>query len=416
MAKKIAIVGAGTSGLHLGLRLRQCGIDATIFTDRRPEEYADMRLMNTVAHHAVTIAREEQLGVNHWPNNGYLGHYYYIGTQPDPLEFYGSLSSPSRAVDYRIYQPRLMQDFLDRGGRIEYRAVQAGELAELAAEHDLVVVCTGKGSLGRLFPRDEERSPFTEPERQLCVGLFKGIAETPIRAVTMYFSPGSGEMIEIPTLSFGGMTTALVFENHPGADLEILTHTKYDDDPRAFLDLLLEKIQKHYPTLAERINPDEFDLANGPLDVLQGAFVPTVRQTHLKLENGKIAVAVGDVHALVDPVLGQGANAASYGAWVLADEIQSHDVFDERFCELLDLRRQERVLGATRWTNFMLTNLRTLPPELAEFIGRISQDRALSDKFTDNFNHPNDQWDCFATPERTAAWIDKHASRAYVGD
>ncbi|ELB95106.1 hypothetical protein Rwratislav_00480, partial [Rhodococcus wratislaviensis IFP 2016] len=56
MSKRIAIVGAGTAGLHLGLYLNEKGIDATIFTDRRPEEYANVRLLNTVAHHSVTVA------------------------------------------------------------------------------------------------------------------------------------------------------------------------------------------------------------------------------------------------------------------------------------------------------------------------------------------------------------------------
>lgn len=33
MIKKVGIVGTGTAGLHLGLYLRQHGIEVTIFTD-----------------------------------------------------------------------------------------------------------------------------------------------------------------------------------------------------------------------------------------------------------------------------------------------------------------------------------------------------------------------------------------------
>ena len=40
MDKRIAIVGAGTAGLHLGLYLRARGVDVTLHTDRRPEDYA----------------------------------------------------------------------------------------------------------------------------------------------------------------------------------------------------------------------------------------------------------------------------------------------------------------------------------------------------------------------------------------
>jgi NADPH-dependent glutamate synthase beta subunit-like oxidoreductase len=37
MSKRIAIVGAGTAGLHLGLYLQQKGVQSTIFTDTKIE-------------------------------------------------------------------------------------------------------------------------------------------------------------------------------------------------------------------------------------------------------------------------------------------------------------------------------------------------------------------------------------------
>ena len=409
--KRIGVVGAGTAGLHLGLYLLQHGIEVTIFTDRRPEEYPGMRLLNTVAHHGVTVARENALGVNHWPDAGYNGHYYYIGTQPQPLRFYGDLHAPSRAVDYRIYQPRLMEDFLNRGGNIEYRNIQKDEVSSLSARFDLMVICTGKGPFGQMFQHEPEHSPFDRPQRALCVGIFKGIAQRPNRSVTMYFSPGAGEIIEIPTLTFNGMQSALVIENIIGGDLEVLAKTKYDDDRRAFLDLLLAKLRKHYPDCADRIDEKEFDLANSPLDILQGGVTPTVRKSHVCLENGKIAIALGDVQATVDPVLGQGANMASHAAWILGEEIVRQDVYDERFIEHVNARRNDRVLGATRWTNFMLDNLRELPPEFQEFLGAVSQSRALADEFTDNFNFPERQWDCFASAARMKSWCRSAAMR-----
>lgn len=408
MDKRIGIVGAGTAGLHLGLHLLQNGIRPTIYTDRRPEEYAGMRLLNTVAHHSVTIHREGMLGVDFWPGaeHGYFGHHYFIGAKPDPLCFYGSLRNPSRAVDYRIYQPRLMEEFEKRGGRLEYKELRGEDVAGLADRNDLLVVCTGKGPLGQLFQHQPAHSPFSRPQRALCVGLFKGISQHSSRAVTMYFSPGAGEMIEIPTTSFGGMVNALVIENIPGGDLEVLAKTKYEDNPKAFLALLLEKLWRHYPTCAERINERDFDLANGPLDILQGGVTPTVRSGHIVLDGGKVAIALGDVQAVVDPVLGQGANMASYAAFILGEEIAKQHVYDERFVEHVNMRRQDRVLGASRWTNFMLTNLQSMSPELLTFIDKLSRHRSLSDEFTDNFNYPERQWDCFASVERMKAWCD----------
>jgi len=410
MTKRIAIVGGGAGGLHLGLYLRTHGIDVTIHTDRRPEEYAGLRLLNTVAHHSVTVARETELGVNHWPTDqyGYYCHYHYFGGD-HPLFFRGDFKSPSRAVDYRVYLPRLMADFLERGGRIEYADLKADDVPRLARSADLVVVGTGKGPLGQLFQHDAAHSPFSRPQRMLCVGLYKGVVEEPTRGVTLSVSPGQGELIDIPTLTFGGMAHALLMENVPGGDMEVLARMRHDDNPRAFLDTLLEKLEKHHPTVHRRIDPSAFGLANGPNDLLQGGVTPTVRHTTVALDDGKFAIALGDVQALVDPLTGQGANMASYAAFVLGEEIVRQPVFDERFCEIVDLRRKDRILGATRWTNMFL---QPPSPELMQLIGTMSQDRALCNEFTDNFNRPEEQWNRLASPKRILDWISEQRTPA----
>jgi styrene monooxygenase len=411
MSKRIAIVGAGTAGLHLGLYLQSEGVESTIFTDKRIEDYPDVRLLNAVAHHAVTLERERALGVDHWPDDGYFGHYYFVGIPGNPLEFYGDLSTgPSRAIDYRIYLPMLMRDYLDRGGDIEYREVDLSNVAELSDEYDLVVIGTGKGGLGTLFARDDQYSPFTSPQRQLCVGLFKGIAVPKTRALTFCISPGAGEMIEIPTVTFAGDASALVFENQPGSDLEELTHARYDDDPRAFIDLMLDKLRRHYPITARRINEDVFDLANSPLDLLQGAVTPTVREGQVKLANGRTALLIGDAHATVDPILGQGANMASYAGHVVGQEITIATAFDAEFFSRIKARRENRVLGATRWTNFMLTSLNALPESFTQLLGAVALNRGLADKFTDNFNFPELQWELFSALEGAAPWIAEYSS------
>lgn len=403
MTKRIAIVGGGAAGLHLGLYLLARGIEVTLHTDRRPQDYAGTRLLNTVAHHSVTVARETELGVNHWPVEqfGYFCHYHHVGGA-QPLFFRGDFKSPSRAVDYRIYLPRLMQDFAERGGRVAYGELQAGDVARVAEASDLVVVCTGKGPLGRMFAHDPAHSPFDRPQRMLCVGLYQGVGEEATRRVTLSLSPGQGELIDIPTLTNGGMAHALLMENVPGGDLEVLARLRYEDGPRAFLDTLLRKLEVHHPTVFRRIDTARFDLANGPLDLLQGGVTPTVRHGHVDLGGGKRAIALGDVHAVVDPLCGQGANMASYAAFVLGEEIVRQSVYDERFCEIVDARRRDRILGAARWTNLFL---QPPSPELVQLLGAMSQDRALCDEFTDNFNRPEEQWNRLASPQRILAWI-----------
>jgi 2-polyprenyl-6-methoxyphenol hydroxylase-like FAD-dependent oxidoreductase len=409
VARSIGIVGAGIAGLHLGLYLQKHGVDATIITDRAPEDYRDSRLLNTVAHHHVTIAREDYLGVNHWsdPKQQYYYHDHFFNF-PQPLSFRGDFSRPSRAVDYRIYLPALMNDFTRRGGKIEYRRIEESDIGPLVARFDLLVVSTGKGPLGQLFTYRPELTPYSKPQRRLCVGLYTGVRQPDPMNVTLSVSPGHGEMIVIPTVTFDGVANALLMENVPGGDMEELATLSYDDNPGHFLSVLLGKLEKHHPTTYDRIDTARFGLAQ-PQDLLQGGVVPTVRNTVVQFDDGKCAIALGDVHSIVDPMMGQGANVASYAAFVLGEEIVNSDVLDARFCEKVDLKRQDRVLAASRWTNIMLQ-----PPTeaLGMLIGTMSQNPALANEFTENFNYPDRQWDRVSTPERIHAWIGRTSTLA----
>ena len=271
-----------------------------------------------------------------------------------------------------------------------------------------MVVSSGKGPLGQLFSYRPEHTPYSQPQRRLCVGLYSGVREPDPMNVTLSVSPGHGEMIVIPTITFDGIASALLMENVPGGDMEELATLSYDADRAHFLRTILDKLEKHHPTTYDRIDTTRFDLAQ-PLDLLQGGIVPTVRNTVVQFDGGKCAIALGDVHSVVDPMMGQGANVASYAAFVLGEEIVNSDVLDARFCEKVDLKRQDRVLAAARWTNIMLQ-----PPSeaLGMLIGTMSQNQALADEFTENFNYPDLQWDRVSSAERIHAWIDRKSAPA----
>lgn len=69
-------------------------------------------------------------------------------------------------------------------------------------------------------------------------------------------------------------------------------------------------------------------------------------------------------------------------------------------------RRANRVRAISDWTNLMIA----LPPapHLLQLLGAMSQNPAVADEFTDNFNQPERQWDILATPERTSAFLARH--------
>ncbi|ABD09192.1 FAD dependent oxidoreductase [Rhodopseudomonas palustris HaA2] len=407
MKRTIGIIGAGVGGLHLALYLQKHGVDAVIITDREPSDYRDSRLLNTVAHHHVTLAREHYLGIDQW--SAAELHYTYhdhVFNFPEPLRFRGDFSRPSRAVDYRVYLPVLMEEFMRRGGKIECRRIEEDDIPALVDRFELLVVSTGKGGFGQLFPYRPDLTPYTQPQRRLCVGLYKGVRQNNPMNVTLSVSPGHGEMIVIPTLTFDGIATALLMENVPGGDLEDLATLDYAKNRAHFLDTLLAKLEKHHPTTFDRIDTARFDLAQEQ-DLLQGGVVPTVRNTTFEFPDGKCAIALGDVHSVVDPMMGQGANMASYAAFVLGEEIVASEVLDVRFCEKVDLKRQDRVLAASRWTNLMLA---PPSPSLGALLGTMGQNKALADEFTENFNYPEVQWDRISTPRRIEAWIARASS------
>ena len=107
--------------------------------------------------------RARTIRVNHWRES--RDHYYYhdhFFNFLQPISFWGDFSRPSRAVDYWIYLPALMKDFMDRGGKIECRRIEESDIAPLVARFELLVISTGKGPLGQLFTYRPEHTPYSQ--------------------------------------------------------------------------------------------------------------------------------------------------------------------------------------------------------------------------------------------------------------
>ncbi|RRO14470.1 monooxygenase [Saccharopolyspora rhizosphaerae] len=403
----VGIIGAGTAGLHLALLLQQAGVSTRVYTHQTADQVASGRPQNSVSHHAPTIAREDAMGVNFWPveEYGYRVHYHHLNVPDGPPVFRGDFLRPSRVLDYRIYLPRLMAEYEERGGTVEQRAVEPADFEQLGRHHDLIVVAAGSRSFAEYFGERPDVSPYAEPQRYLAVGFWDGVAQTGPRAVTMSISPGHGELLDLPITTFDGWASALLFENVPGGDLEVLMKQRQSDDPEAYRRLTLDKLEQHHPTVRERVDDSRFQLMR-PGDILQGAVRPVVREDYRVLPDGTVVLSLGDAHSTVDPVTGQGANAASYEAQVVADTILEDGSVDERFAQKVALRRRERVDGLSTWVNTMIAT--PTPPHLQKLLGAMSQLRTLCDEFTENFSHPHRNGDMVATPERVDAAIARH--------
>jgi 2-polyprenyl-6-methoxyphenol hydroxylase-like FAD-dependent oxidoreductase len=403
----IGIIGAGTAGLQLALLLQQNGIDATLYAERTSDAVRKGRLPNTVIHHYRTRARDRTLGVNHWDETGVDidGHWHYVPGE-QPLSFPGYFEGPSLGVDYRLYHAALLEDFENRGGRVIYGAVNVDDIGALGSQHDLLVVCTGRGGFGNLFPPLAGRSPFTAPARSICAGLYTGVShDSDKHYVTLSLAPPHGEFIEAPMQTFGGNVSVILFESLPGGDFEVIARTPQADDLEAHNSAVLELVRKYNPVIYERIDPKAFGVVS-PKDILQGAVTPTVRQSHARLDDGTYAIALGDAHVTIDPVCGLGANAASWAAFTLGEAILEELPFDDEFCQIVDRRRLPRILGSFDFTNFMLKP----EPYLFDVVGAMSATPVIADDFTEGFTEAERQWRNMSSAGSAAAYLGTFAT------
>jgi hypothetical protein len=315
---------------------------------------------------------------------------------------------PARAIDYRLYLPELMNDFVERGGRLEIAPIDAQEIGRIAQRFDLVVVATPGNGFAGLFPRDAALSPYHRPQRHLLAGLFVGFRLSEMRGAVLSAVPGHGEAVAFPLLSRTGMVGALAVSSRDPDEFAMLRVLSSRPDRAGFRAALLRKLEHLHPAIHKHIDTSRFEL-QAPNDLARAAVTPMVRQPYAHLGDGKYAIALGDVHVTVDPMLAQGANIGSYSAFVLADAIEEAEAFDLRFCQDVERCREARVLGASRWTNAFLQ-----PADDAriELMIAMSQDRQLAEEYFENFSRPDKQWERVCSPESIHGWLDETRSSA----
>ncbi len=405
----IAIVGAGIAGLHLALSLQKHGIPVTLYTDRSPEAVRAGRLPSSVALMGTTLDRDTALGTSHWDLRQVGTSFVRLGICGTPVAFRGALDRPFLFVDMRLYVPRLMEDFTARGGTMVVGPTRAEDVDRLASDHELVVVATGRDGLTGLFPRVAARSPYTEPQRRLFAGLFRGIRLPQPFTMGFNIAPGQGEVFENQMWTADGHVAGLLIEAIPGSELDAFTRMRPEEDADAFRAALLGVLEKHAPDTYARTEPSQLAL-KGPLDWLAGAILPTVRRAWAPLAHGRFALALGDTHITHDPITGQGANAASRAAFLLAGllimQLRARRPLDEAFCAHVDERLWEDARSTTEWTNAFLQP----PPQHAiALLGAAAQKQRLADAFVSNFNRPEQQWAVVSSPDATASFIARYA-------
>jgi flavin-dependent dehydrogenase len=402
----VAVVGAGVGGLHLSLLLQQREVPVTLYAERPADEMrSGPRLMNTAGHWVPTRERERELGVNHWDDVfPRVAKLNVMVSGQFPLEFSADLGMGPIAVDYRVQMARLLEDFIERGGNVVYGAVARESLEEMSEKHDLVVVSSGRGTMTELFPRIPERSPYTRPQRVLQISVCRGVkigAETGTTSINYEFSPGVGELLLFPYHTADGLFCIVYIS--AAADGPVLALLNADlaghEDRDGINSVFRNVVSSFFPWSGEHIDWDEFTTV-GPRYDIAGAITPTVRRPYAQLDNGAWVLALGDVHTVNDPLLGQGSNSASACAFIVGDAIvQDPFDFDEAWCERVAGRMWERASAAVVFTN---TLLQVPPaPQVVELLATAANSEEMAEMVGSFFGDPTLARNVLASPART---------------
>lgn len=403
--RRIGIIGAGQSGLQLGIGLRKAGYEVVLVSNQSAEQILSGRVSSSQCMFASALGHERELGIHFWEQDcPGIEEIQLTIASPEhqkALQWAGRLDAPAMSVDQRIKMPRWMAELSRLGGEIRIQNAGVAEIEQLARECELVVVAAGKGEITRVFERDATRSAFNEPMRALALTYVKGMRPRPDRAAVCFnVIPGVGEYFVFPALTTVGACEIMVFEGIPGGPMDCWSDVR---SPEQHLEVSRSILQRYLPWEHERTSSIELTDANG---VLAGRFAPTVRHPVARLPSGAIVLGMADVVCVNDPITGQGSNnaskcAATYLQAILQAEDRPYDVewMRKTFDTYWNYAR-----FVTDWTNRTL-----LPPpaHVLALMGAAAAKPRIANWFANGFDDPRRFFPQYAEPEAAHRFIEE---------
>ncbi|MBY8874220.1 FAD-binding oxidoreductase [Micromonospora sp. PLK6-60] len=406
--RRVLIVGAGQSGLQLGLSLLAEGYQVTIMSARTPDEIRRGWVMSTQAMFAEALRTERRYGLDLWQDQAPDIHGLHVSLSAPPgeraLRIPCPLDEPAQSTDQRLKMAAWLELFEERGGTVHYQGVTTADLDGLTrlGRYDLTIVAAGKGDLVGVFDRDPQRSVHTAPQRGLAVAYVHGMAPDPLLPVphvSFNAVPGLGELFVIPALTLSGPCDILFWEAVPDGPLDLWRDRLDPADP---LKPPLALARRYTPWIHERCREVELTDARA---TLSGRYTPTVRLPVAELPSGGAVLGMADVVVANDPVTGQGSNtAAKCAAAYLRSILEQGDrPFDREWMT----RTFERFWfdtgrAVTAWTNAML---QPLPPHVQQVLGAAAGNPAIARRFANGFSDPTDFDDWFMSPDRAERYL-----------
>lgn len=412
MSQRIAIVGAGQSGLQMALGLQARGYAVTLLSNRSPDQVRAGKVMSSQCMFDRALQTERELGLNWWddacpPVQGIglaVPHPEQHGAKA--IDWAARLDRPAQAVDQRLKMPAWMEAFAQRGGDLRIVDVGIDELEALTQSHDLVLLAAGKGEIVNRFERDAARSPYATPQRALALTYVTGMTpRTPYSRVCFNLIPGVGEYFVFPALTLSGPCEIMVFEGIPGGPMDRWAQAIA---PEMHLAESLRILRTYLPWEAERCEHVALTDANG---ILAGRFAPTVRKPVMTLPSGRLVFGMADAVVVNDPITGQGSNNAAKCCQGYLDAIVAHGErpFDAAWMEATFARYWQYAGDVVTWTNSLLA---PPPPHILAVLGAAGQSPALASRIANGFDNPPDYFPWWMDPQACQAVIDQSLRQA----
>ena len=395
--RAITIIGAGQSGLQLGIGLLRQGYDVTLVTNRSRQEVEKGRVLSSQCMFDMALQCERDVGLNLWdeecpPIDG-VGLTIVGPDGSKAIDWAAHLDAPAQSVDQRVKMPAWMDEFEHLSGKLLSMHASLDELEELSGDADLIVVASGKGEVGRIFKRDDEKSAFDEPMRALALTYVTNMVPRPeYSAVCFNIIPAVGEYFVFPALTTTGPCEIMVFEGVPGGPMDCWGDVK---TPEQHLDKSKQILEQFLPWEAERCHDIQLTDDNG---ILAGRFPPTVKEPIGRLPSGTTVLGMADTVCLNDPITGQGSNNASKSAAVYLDAILSResDPFDEKWMQQTFDAYWDYAQWVTRWTNSLL-----IPPteNMQKLLAAAQTQPELASRIVNGFSDPTDYFPWWDDPQ-----------------
>lgn len=405
--KRIAIIGAGQSGLQLALGLLQNGYQVTLLSDRTGEQIRTGHVMSSQCMFDSALQTERDLHLNHWehecPKVEGIGFSVPGPNKAKMIDWSARLDAYAQAIDQRIKMPGWMEEFQRKGGELIVKEAQIADVESHAGSHDLTIISTGKGKLGTLFERDTTRSPYDRPQRSLALTYVKKMRpREQYTAVCFSLIPRVGEYFVFPALTTSGPCEIMVFEGVPGGPMDCWGDVKSPEQHLAKSKAILEKF---LPAEAERCRNIELTDDHG---ILTGAVTPVVRKPVATLPSGRKVLGLGDVVVLNDPITGQGSNNAAMCADIYLQCILEHGgrpTDEEWMQQTFDRYWSGYARWVTEWTNLLLNP----PPHVAKILESAARLREVAEAFVNGFDDPRALFPWFLEPEAAETFLQEAA-------